>query len=270
MLAIASAAFYLGVAPVTLRRYEKKGLIHPARTPGNHRRYSRADLDSLLRNTQETPLPHEVEGEKARSVAIYARVSQPIQKSNGDLGRQVDLVRDVASGRNLAVSRVYTDVASGLNDKRRGLWKMCRDAQQGLFSTVMVTFPDRLSRFCVSYLERYLGIFGVSVEYVQNAAEMTPNEELVQDLLAIIACFGGKLHGMRAKKNWEREQQRMNAILPQAVEWVKEKQIRFVDLSVIDRFLKESNLSLMKRMQKQLAKHINRLMPIPFLAHPNP
>jgi predicted site-specific integrase-resolvase len=89
MLAIASAAFYLGVAPVTLRRYEKKGLIHPARTPGNHRRYSRADLDSLLRNIQETPLPHEIEGEKAQSVAIYTRVSQPIQKSNGDLNRQV-------------------------------------------------------------------------------------------------------------------------------------------------------------------------------------
>jgi hypothetical protein len=48
---------------------------------------------------------------------------------------------------------------------------------------------------------------------------------------------------MRAKKNWEREKQRMNAILPQAAEWVKAKQIFPVDLSIIGQFLKEANLS---------------------------
>jgi len=84
MLAIGSAAFYLGLSPVTLRRYEKKGLISPLRTPGNHRRYSKADLDSILKNTQETPLPHEKDNQQEQSVAVYARVSQPIQKSNGD------------------------------------------------------------------------------------------------------------------------------------------------------------------------------------------
>lgn len=262
MLAIGSAAFYLGVSPVTLRRYEKKGLIRPLRTPGNHRRYSTADLDSLLATTQETPLPHEKEGQQEKSVAVYARVSQPIQKANGDLDRQVELVKDEASKRDLYVSGVYTDVASGLNDKRRGLWKMCHDARRGLFSKVLVTFPDRLSRFCVSYLEKYLEIFGVSVEYVQSSAEITPNEELVQDLLAIIACFGGKLHGMRAKKNWERERAKMAELQPKFLEWMAGHGITFVSIDHVDQFLAERNQSLMKRMKKRMVRQINQTVTV--------
>jgi predicted site-specific integrase-resolvase len=73
-------------------------------------------------------MPHEKEGQQQKSVAVYARVSQPIQKTNGDLDRQVELVKDEASKRDLCVARIYTDVASGLNDKRRGLWKMCHEA----------------------------------------------------------------------------------------------------------------------------------------------
>jgi hypothetical protein len=57
----------------------------------------------------------------------------------------------------------------------------------------------------------------------------------------------------------------MNVILPQAMEWVKSQQMFPIDLSIIDRFLLETNLSLMKRMKKQLVKQINRLMLTPQL-----
>ena len=36
-----------GFSPSTLKSWEKKGVITPARTPGNHRRYARADLEKL-------------------------------------------------------------------------------------------------------------------------------------------------------------------------------------------------------------------------------
>jgi MerR family transcriptional regulator/heat shock protein HspR len=44
---ISVAAELAGVHPQTLRIYERKGLLRPARTPGNTRRYSQRDIDRL-------------------------------------------------------------------------------------------------------------------------------------------------------------------------------------------------------------------------------
>jgi MerR family transcriptional regulator/heat shock protein HspR len=44
---ISVAAELAGVHPQTLRIYERKGLLRPARTPGNTRRYSERDIDRL-------------------------------------------------------------------------------------------------------------------------------------------------------------------------------------------------------------------------------
>lgn len=49
---ISVAAELAGVHPQTLRIYERKGLLEPARTGGGSRRYSSADID-LLRRIQE-------------------------------------------------------------------------------------------------------------------------------------------------------------------------------------------------------------------------
>jgi MerR family transcriptional regulator/heat shock protein HspR len=49
---ISVAAELAGVHPQTLRVYERKGLVDPARTGGGSRRYSEADID-LLRRIQD-------------------------------------------------------------------------------------------------------------------------------------------------------------------------------------------------------------------------
>jgi len=46
---ISVAAELAGVHPQTLRIYERKGLVDPARTSGGSRRYSDADIDLLKR-----------------------------------------------------------------------------------------------------------------------------------------------------------------------------------------------------------------------------
>jgi MerR family transcriptional regulator, heat shock protein HspR len=46
---ISVAAALAGVHPQTLRIYERKGLVDPARTSGGSRRYSDADIDQLRR-----------------------------------------------------------------------------------------------------------------------------------------------------------------------------------------------------------------------------
>jgi MerR family transcriptional regulator/heat shock protein HspR len=51
---ISVAAELAGVHPQTLRIYERKGLLDPARTAGGNRRYSEADLDRLRRIAELT------------------------------------------------------------------------------------------------------------------------------------------------------------------------------------------------------------------------
>ena len=49
---ISVAAELAGMHPQTLRIYERKGLLEPARTPGGNRRYSEADIERLRRITE--------------------------------------------------------------------------------------------------------------------------------------------------------------------------------------------------------------------------
>ncbi|MHA1340032.1 MAG: MerR family transcriptional regulator [Promethearchaeota archaeon] len=48
MLSIGKAASAIGVSIPILRRWEKKGIIMPYRTPGNHRRYPLDQIEKIL------------------------------------------------------------------------------------------------------------------------------------------------------------------------------------------------------------------------------
>lgn len=61
---ISVAAELAGVHPQTLRIYERKGLVDPARTSGGSRRYSDADIEMLRRITELTDEGHNLVGVK--------------------------------------------------------------------------------------------------------------------------------------------------------------------------------------------------------------
>ena len=56
------AADLAGRHPQTLRLYERRGLVEPARTGGGNRRYSDADLDQLRRISMLTEAGVNIEG----------------------------------------------------------------------------------------------------------------------------------------------------------------------------------------------------------------
>ena len=59
---ISVAAELAGVHPQTLRIYERKGLVDPARTVGGSRRYSDRDIERLLRIQELTTAGLNLEG----------------------------------------------------------------------------------------------------------------------------------------------------------------------------------------------------------------
>lgn len=72
---ISVAAELAGVHPQTLRIYERKGLVDPARTGGGSRRYSDADIERLRKIQELTNEGLNLAGVK-RVLALEARVEQ--------------------------------------------------------------------------------------------------------------------------------------------------------------------------------------------------
>jgi MerR family transcriptional regulator/heat shock protein HspR len=72
---ISVAAELAGVHPQTLRIYERKGLVEPARTGGGSRRYSEADIERLRRIQDLTNDGLNLAGVK-RVIELEAEVEQ--------------------------------------------------------------------------------------------------------------------------------------------------------------------------------------------------
>jgi len=202
MYRIGQAAKLLGVTPKTLRVWEKEGKIHPLRTPGNQRRYPKREIERLLGITRP---------EKPRC-AIYARVSSRRQAAEGSLDRQRQRLESHAREQGYQVVKVFTEIASGLNENRRGLRRLLKMAREGKIDKVVVEFQDRLARFGFKYLETYFAAFDVQVEVVNGNEPKSLQQELVDDMPAILASFSAKLYGHRSRRFRKRVREAMKDV----------------------------------------------------------
>ena len=194
LVRIGIAAALAGVSTRKLRRWDKVGKLPAVRTAGNHRRFSTADIQATVRGTGNAGHV------KPGRVAVYCRVSSHEQKAKGDLDRQVALAEEQCAARGLEVPAVFKDVGSGLSGRRAGLLRLCKAIERGDVATVVVTFRDRLTRFGFDYLQRYFASHGASIVVTRQAPTRTMQEELVEDLVAIVTSFSGRVHGMRGRR----------------------------------------------------------------------
>lgn len=138
---------------------------------------------------------------KPRAVALYARVSSHDQKAKDDLERQIERLWEGARKLGLPEpEHVITDVASGLSDRRRGLLRLMELAEQGAVTDVVISHKDHLARFGFGYLDRFFQSHGVTLHLVNGEEDKRSlQEELVDDLLAIVTSFSGRLYGLRSR-----------------------------------------------------------------------
>jgi MerR family transcriptional regulator/heat shock protein HspR len=95
---ISVAAELAGVHPQTLRIYERKGLLDPARTAGGSRRYSDADIAALRRIQELTNEGLNLAGVQ-RVLELEAEVAR--------LRRELELARREANEQVAATHRQY-------------------------------------------------------------------------------------------------------------------------------------------------------------------
>jgi excisionase family DNA binding protein len=177
----------LGVSRVTVIKWIKKGRIVAYSVHGKWR-IPYSEVERLLKGVQ-----------RVRRVAVYARVSSNTQKS--DLERQVESLKLwVSKNFPNAEYVVVTDVASGLNEDRRGLRKLIEMAKRKEIQAVVVVYRDRLTRFGFEYLKTLFNTLGVDV-YVASWEEPKDYiQELVEDFVEIVTSFASRIYGKRSKR----------------------------------------------------------------------
>jgi MerR family transcriptional regulator/heat shock protein HspR len=99
---ISVAAELAGVHPQTLRIYERKGLIEPARTQGRSRRYSERDV-ALLRRIQELTN----DGVSLAGVKKILELEAELDDARAEIDRLNDELQAAFDDARDAVDRVH-------------------------------------------------------------------------------------------------------------------------------------------------------------------
>lgn len=184
------AAKLLNIHPNTLRSWEDKNIIQSFRsTDKGHRRYNIQEFLSKRNKQEETPI--------IKKNICYCRVSSRNQKE--ELKNQVEYLKTRYPDYD-----IITDIASGLNYKRKGLQKILDYAKQGIIGQIVVTFKDRMCRFGFELIQYVVESSGGEI-LVLNQLESSPQEEMVKDLTSIIHIFSCRLYGLRRYKKTIKE-----------------------------------------------------------------
>lgn len=183
----------LNVSLGTVQNMTKDGRLIAIRNTKDRRMITR---DSLIAYLDSIGLLISDDG---RVDVIYARVSTHKQKERGDLDRQIQSLKDFAINKNPKSLETITDVASGLNDNRKGLNKIIRMVQTDSIDRVFVSYKDRLTRFGFNYLKAICDYHNTEIIIMSSeTTTKSTSEELAEDIVSIIHSFSGKMYGLRS------------------------------------------------------------------------
>lgn len=175
----------IGRSASTVRRWEAEGRLVAKRTASGQRYFDEDDVRAAL----SIDLPRTV----LRRI-VYCRVSSPGQKD--DLASQVTAMEQFCLARGTVVDEWVSEVGGGMN-LRRGKFLAVMDAiERGEVAELIVAHKDRLARFGFDYLEHVAERHGCVIT-VANVESLSPQREMVEDLLAIVHTFSGRLSGLR-------------------------------------------------------------------------
>jgi len=184
ILKTTEASKYLGVSINTIKTLSNRLKLKSFKTAGGHRRFRQEDLDLFMGKITEVP---------EKLTVIYARCSTHKQKEN--LERQKDRLRKHAESKNYKYM-IVDEIASGINEKRKGLHKVINLIFEGKVERVLIEYKDRIARFGYEYLWAIFRNLGIKVEIMENKAQKY-EEELAEDIMKILTCYSARYYGAR-------------------------------------------------------------------------
>src|SRR5713226_794537 len=175
----------IGKSVLTLQKWDREGILKAHRSPTNRRYYTH---DQYL---QYRGL---VAQEQGLTIA-YTRVSGVAQKP--DLANQIKALETYCQQQAITVDEWMSDIGSGLNYKRKQFNRLMELIELGQVRRLIIAHRDRLVRFGYEYFEAFCERHHTELVVI-NGEAMSPEQELVRDLIAIVTGFSARLHGLRS------------------------------------------------------------------------
>jgi len=129
----------------------------------------------------------------SRTVA-YCRVSSSTQRN--DLKNQRAVLEEFCVNRGLANVEFVEEIGGGMSFKRKRFLELFDSVGRKEVKMLIVAHKDRLARFGFDWFERFCQTHECQLE-VLNQERLSPEQEMVQDLMTIIHCFSARLYGLR-------------------------------------------------------------------------
>ena len=183
----------LGVSVKTLQHWDRDGILKANRTPTDRRYYTYDQYLQFKGIQTENDI---------RDTVIYARVSTRNQKD--DLQNQVEFLKQFCNAKGIIVNQCIEDFGSGLNYNRKKWNKLLDEVMENKIKTIVISNKDRFIRFGYDWFEKFCEKFNTKIIIVNNET-LSPNEELVQDIISILHVFSCRLYGLRKYKNQIKE-----------------------------------------------------------------
>jgi predicted site-specific integrase-resolvase len=180
-----------GVTVKTLHRWDESGKLKALRTLGDHRYYDDTHVNQIKKLAPSKKLN-----------VIYCRVSSNAQKP--ELENQVDAMKQFCTASGIPIDKVIIEIGGGLNFKRKKFLALLAEILAGNVSQVIVAHKDRLCRFAFDLVEHIASSCECSI-VVANNDNLSPQQELIEDMMAIIHCFSCRLYGARNYKKQLKE-----------------------------------------------------------------
>ncbi len=176
----------IGRTTNTLQKWDREGKLKAHRSPITNRRYYTHDQYLQYRG---------LVAQEQGFTLVYARVSGVAQKP--DLANQVKALETYCHEHNITVDQWMSDIGSGLNYKRKQFNRLMELIELGQVRRLLIAHRDRLVRFGYDYFETFCERHHTEIVVI-NGENLSPEQELVRDLMAIVTVFSARLHGLRS------------------------------------------------------------------------
>ncbi len=171
----------------TLQRWDKEGILTAQRTQTGRRYYTQAQYRTCFGIVPAEP------AEQKKNIC-YTRVSGSNQKN--DLSNQKAALEQFVIAQGIRVDEWRSDIGSGLNYERKQFNLLLEAVEKNRIAKIMIAHQDRFVRFGYEWFHNDCQRHGCEIVVI-HVESLSPEQEVVKDLLTIIHCFSSRLYGLR-------------------------------------------------------------------------